>query len=92
MKMPFFKPNKYNVPQVAPVPADNEAVANGVYINEARRCFRIDIFDKGTPGTLESALGTLEIAKDILKHQIPAWHAKQQAQRGILVPKGNGHA
>ncbi len=91
MKMPFFKPNKYTAPQVPAIPVDQPTKGNGVYINEVGRSFKIEIFDQGTPGTLESALGTLEIAKDILKHQIPLWHAKAQARSAILVPRGNGH-
>jgi hypothetical protein len=91
MKIPFMKPNKYQMPQIAPVPEGQDTRNNGVYINEEKRCFRIDIFDQGKPGTLEQALGTLEVAKDIIKHHISMWHAREQRRSAILVPKGNGH-
>jgi hypothetical protein len=86
----FGKP-KYQAPQVAPIPEGQAEKHNGVFINEAGRSIKIEIFDHGKEGTLENALGTLEMAKDIVKQQIVGWHLKEQRAKGIIAVRGNGH-
>ncbi len=90
---PFFnfgKP-KYQAPQVAPVPEGKSERNNAVYINEDKRCLRIDIFDNGAAWDLEMALGTLEVAKGVVANTISTWHAKEAQRKSILIPRGNGH-
>lgn len=90
--IPRFGKPPYQAPQVAPIPEGRDKQTNGVYINEATRAIRIDIFDSGVPGTLENAVGTLELAKDVVKAKISEWHIKEQRRSAILTPKidGNG--
>lgn len=86
----FGKP-QYQAPQIAPIPDDQDKKTSGVLINEQGRCFRVEIFDHGTPQSLAEALGTLEIAKDVIKQQMSIWHVKEQKRSGLLVPGGNGN-
>lgn len=92
MKVPFFnqKP-EYKAPQIAPIPEGQADKQSGVLINEQGRCFRVEIFDHGTPQSLAEALGTLEIAKDVIKQQMSIWHVKEQKRAAILIPRGNGN-
>lgn len=92
MKIPFFnqKP-EYRAPQIAPVPEGQADKFNGTLINEAGRAFRIEIFDKGNPEDLALALGTLEIAKDVIKQTMTVWHMKDAKRSALLVPRGNGN-
>lgn len=93
MKFPFG-PNKYNQPQVSlapPVPEENSTEKTGTYINEQKRQIIVQIFDTGSPEFLATALGALEIAKDVVKQTLTAWHQSDRNRKGILVPKPNGN-
>lgn len=89
MKFPFKK-NPYNEPQVAPVPEGQSMEQTGTYINEGQRQIMVKICDTGSPTDLATALGALEIAKDVIKQTLTAWHMKDRQRKGIIVPKTNG--
>lgn len=91
MKFPNFGKKEYSVPQVAPVPSENSVEQNGTYINEAKRQFQVKIIDTGKMDDLTLAIGTLEIAKDVIKATMSTWHQKDAQRKAILVPRGNGH-
>lgn len=91
MKFPF-KPNKYNAPQVElcpPVPEGNSTEKNGTYISDKDRQFIIKIHDTGRPQDLATALGTLEIAADVIKNQMSQWHKADLNRKntGIIIPE-----
>ena len=91
MKFPNFGKKEYLVPQIAPVPPENSVDQNGTYINEAKRQFQVKIIDTGKMEDLALAIGTLEIAKDVIKQTMSAWHMKDAQRKAILVPRSNGH-
>jgi hypothetical protein len=91
MKFPSFGKKEYSAPQIAPVPEENTTDQNGTYINEAKRQFQVKIVDTGKMEDLALALGTLEIAKDVIKQTMSAWHMKDAQRKAILVPRSNGH-
>lgn len=89
-----FGKKEYAQPQGPEVPSGQQADQNGIYINSETRQFVIKIFDGGKPEDLAAALGTLEIAKDVIKQTMSMWHARDAQRRGvgqIIVPKGNGN-
>ena len=86
----FGKP-EYQAPKVSPVPDGQSSQGSGTMINESTRQIQVIIFDGGRPEDLAIALGTLEIAKDVVKHQISAWHEKDRRLKGIISVGGNGH-
>ena len=91
MKVPFFgKPNKYQAPQISPIPERAQEDQSGTYINEGKRAFVVKIFDDGTPDSLAKAIGALEIAKDVVKQTLTMWHMKEAKRKAILVPNVNG--
>lgn len=87
-----FGKKEYQVPQINSVPEGRQEQRNAVLLNDDMRCFRIDIFDHNRPEDLETALGTLELAKDVIKQKLSEWHYKDKMRSGLLVPKGNGKA
>ena len=91
MKFPSFGKKEYAVPQVAKVPEENSTDQNGTYINEAKRQFQVKIIDTGKMEDLALAIGTLEIAKDVIKQTMSAWHMKDAQRKAILIPRSNGH-
>jgi hypothetical protein len=91
MKIPFFGKPQYQAPQVASVPEGQTSMNSGTFINEKERQIVVKIFDDGSPAALAIALGTLEVAKDIVKHQLTAWHDKERRVKGIIQVQGNGH-
>ncbi len=88
-----FGKEKYAAPQVSPIPEGQSSQESGTLINEAKRQIQVLLFDDGSPAALAIALGTLEVAKDIVKHQLSAWHDKDRKVKGIIIPhvEGNGH-
>jgi hypothetical protein len=89
--MSIFRPNKYNVPQpkVEICPAVSEGQTsdnNGTYVSDKDRQFVVKIYDGGKPSDLAVALGTLEIAADIIKNQMSRWHQADANRSGIIVP------
>ena len=91
MKFPNFGKKEYSVPQIAPIPAENSVDQNGTYINEAKRQFQVKIIDTGKMEDLALAIGTLEIAKDVIKQTMSAWHMKDAQRKAVLIPRSNGH-
>jgi hypothetical protein len=93
MKFPFGGNggNKYQVPQVADIPERKAEDQTGTYINESERMIMIKIFDSSDPLVLAAALGTLEMAKDIVKQQLTAWHDRERRRSAILTPKLHGN-
>lgn len=64
---------------------------NAVFVDEKGRCLKIMIYDAGED-SLPTALGALELAKDVAKQQFSMWRAKDaQRKGGILVPGKNGN-
>lgn len=89
MKLPFM-PNKYNQPQpppIAAVPEGQSMEQSGTYINESQRQIIVKICDAGGPGDLASALGCLEIAKDVVKNTLTQWHLRDRQKKVIIVPE-----
>ena len=89
MKNPF-KPNGYNAPApppIAAVPEHQSSAMNGTYISERDRQFVVKIYDGGKPEDLACALGTLEIAKDIIKNTLSQWHIREKSNKGIIIPE-----
>lgn len=90
MKFPFPK-NKYTESQAElcpPVPDGQTTDKNGTYISDKDRQFVIKIFDSGRPQDLALALGTLDIAADVIKNQMSRWHQADANRKpsGIIVP------
>jgi len=85
----FGKP-AYQAPQVSPVPEGQDSDQSGTYINESARQIIVKIFDGGKPADLTIALGTLEVAKDIVKQCLSSWHMKDARTKGIIKVNGNG--
>ena len=79
------------VPVIPPVPEGQNSHQNGTFIDAKNRQIIIKICDGGKPEDLAVALGSLEMAKDIVKNVIPQWHAAEKNQNAILIPKGNGN-
>jgi len=90
MKIPFFNKPKYMAPQVSPVLERAAEDQTGTYINEKQRYFLVKIYDDGTPDSMAKALGALEVAKDVVKANLSAWHMKEAQRKAILTPNGNG--
>lgn len=86
----FGKP-QYRAPQVASVPEGQSSDLNGTYVNEEARQILIKICDGGNLQDMAAALGTLEVAKDIIKQTITMWHAKDAQRKSIITPNGRSH-
>jgi hypothetical protein len=72
-----------------PAPTDEAPRRNGVFINDKEKCLQVMIFQNGDD-SLPMALGSLELAKDVIKQKMTEWNIRQrQIQPKILVP-GNG--
>ena len=94
IKFPGFGKNKYQQHQVSSVPEGQSTNENGTYILEEKRQIIIKIMDSGNPIDLAIALGTLQIAADIIKQTLTKWHASDRQRTGIIVPppaNGVGH-
>ena len=90
---PFWKKNPYNQPKPIdppPVPTEEHPRRNGVFINEKERSIQVVIYENGEQ-SMGMALGSLEMAKDVVKQQLTAWHMREKQRTGILVPS-NGRA
>lgn len=85
-----FGNRKYETPGVSPIPKDRAMQGNGVYFSDDTRSFRIEIFDHGTNDDMTCALGTLEVAKDVVKQKLSEWHVKDARKAAILVPRNGG--
>ena len=71
-----------------PSPTDEHPRRNGIFLNEKDRSIQVIIYENGEQ-SLPMALGSLEMAKDVVKQQLTAWHIRETRRPGILVP-GNG--
>lgn len=90
---PFWKKNPYNQPHPIdppPVPTEEHPRRNGIFINEKERSIQVVIYENGEQ-SMGMALGSLEMAKDVVKQQLTAWHMREKPRTGILVPS-NGRA
>jgi hypothetical protein len=83
----FIPKPQHRVIPAPPVPEGQTTDANGTYINENKRCFQVHIFDSGKDADLATAIGTLEIAKDIVKQKLSEWHIRDKQAKAIIVPK-----
>jgi len=90
MKIPFFGKPEYQKPQISPVPDGQSSDESGTFINEGQRQILVKIVDGGKPQDLVIALGTLQVAADIVKQTLSAWHMKDARVKGILKVHGNG--
>lgn len=86
-----FGKDAYRAPQVAAIPEGQTSELNGTFVNEEKRQIIIRICDGGNMQDLPVALGTLEIAKDIIKNTLSVWHAKDARRKSLIMPNGNGH-
>jgi hypothetical protein len=84
------RPGVRQVPVIPPVPEGQNSHQNGTFIDARQRQIIVKICDGGKPEDLAVALGSLEMAKDIVKSVITQWHAAEKNQNAILVPKPNG--
>ena len=84
--IPKFGKKEYQEKQVAPVPEGQNASQSGTFINESQRQILVKIVDDGNPSALAIALGTLEIATDIVKRQLSEWHMKDNKHKTIITP------
>ena len=91
MKFPQFGKKEYAAPQVSSVPEGQGSDMSGTFINEGQRQILVKLCDGGKPEDLQMALGTLEIAKDIVKQTLTAWHQKDARTKGLIKVTGNGH-
>ena len=92
--MIWFKPNKYNEPRPMPpppAPTEEKPRKNVVGANEEQRYMEVVIYYNDDDESIQKALGTLEIAKDVVKGKMVEWRARQQRRTRILVPE-NGKA
>lgn len=87
----FIPKPEHRVIPPPPVPEGNTIEGNGTYINEQGRQFMVKIFDTGKPIDLAVALGTLDIAKDVIKQKMSEWHLRDARAKAILIPKMNGN-
>ena len=85
---PFWKKNPYNQPRPIdppPAPTEEHPRRNGIFINEKERSIQVVIYENGET-SISMGLGSLEMAKDVLKQQLTAWHMREKPRAGILVP------
>jgi len=91
--MSWFKPNKYNEPRPmppSPAPTEEKPRANIVGVDDSEQFLEIRLFFNDQE-SIQKALGTLEIAKDIIKRKMVEWRQRQR-QPSILVPNnGRSH-
>ena len=73
-----------------PAPTEENPRRNGIFVNEKDRSLQIILYQNGEQ-SLGMALGSLEMAKDMVKQQLTAWHMREQKRPSILVP-GNGRS
>ena len=88
MRFNPFKPNKYNQPAPMPpppAPTEENPRKNVVGVNDEHRYLEILVYYNDDE-SIQKALGTLEIAKDVIKGKMVEWRARQQ-RPGILVPR-----
>lgn len=72
-----------------PSPTDENPRRNGILVNDQEKSILVRIYQNGDE-SLCQALGSLEMAKDVVKQQLTAWHMRQR-KSPILVPS-NGRA
>lgn len=71
-----------------PVSTEDNPRRNGVFMNEQERSLQVIIY-QNDDDSIARALGSLEMAKDIVKSKMTEWHLRQTRRPTILVP-GNG--
>jgi len=89
-RIPRFGKPEYQAPQTPPVPQGQTSEESGTFINEKERQILVKIVDGGKPQDLAIALGTLQVAADIVKQTLSVWHMKDARSKGILKIQGNG--
>ena len=72
-----------------PAPTDEKPRRNGIFMNERDRSIQVIIYHNDEESICKG-LGSLEMAKDVIKQKITEWHMREQRRPAILVPQGNG--
>ena len=71
------------------VKEDNDPRQTGVAVNGQKKCIRVELYYNGK-GSLTEALGTLEVAKDVVKKMFSEFTAyDDRINPGIITPKIN---
>jgi len=84
------KPTAHPAPiEPPPAPTEEKPRRNGIFVNEEDRCLQIVLYQNDEQ-SLTLALGSLEVAKDLVKSKLTEWAVRQRPiHPSILVP-GNG--
>jgi hypothetical protein len=86
-----MKPTSQPAPIASPpIPTEENPRRNGIFINQQERSLQIIVY-QNDEDSIPRALGSLEMAKDVVKQQMSQWHSRQRGN-GILVPSNGKHS
>ena len=73
-----------------PTPTEEAPRRNGIFVDDQERSLQVVIYENDED-SIPRALGSLEMAKDVVKQKLMEWHMRQKTRTHILVP-GNGRS